>query len=82
MSDADSSIVPRSGTPGQENERRNSNSLALQFSLREPRFHDNPIGSLNIVQLEANVRAASTPLPEDVWRQFEERFPESSPRHS
>jgi aryl-alcohol dehydrogenase-like predicted oxidoreductase len=57
-------------------------TLALQFCLREPRIHGNPIGSLNIAQLEANVRAASTPLPEDVWLRFEERFPVSNTRRA
>ena len=49
-------------------------TLAIQFCLRETRIHGNPIGSLNIAQLEANVRAASTPLPEAVWEHFFERF--------
>jgi D-threo-aldose 1-dehydrogenase len=49
-------------------------SLAIQFCLREPRIHAHPIGSLNIAQLEANVRAASTPLPQEVWQRFGEQF--------
>lgn len=49
-------------------------TLALQFCLREPRIHGNPIGSLNAAQLEANIRAAATPLPEAVWEGFGERF--------
>lgn len=49
-------------------------TLAIQFCLREPRIHGNPIGSLNIPQLEANVRAACTPLTDEVWQRFEERF--------
>ena len=49
-------------------------TLAIQFCLREGRIHGNPIGSLNVAQLEANVRAAATPLPEEVWRRFGERF--------
>jgi aryl-alcohol dehydrogenase-like predicted oxidoreductase len=49
-------------------------TLALRFCLREERIHGNPIGSLNIAQLEANVRAATTPLPEEVWQRFGERF--------
>ena len=48
--------------------------LALQFCLRENRIHGNNIGSLNIEQLEANVRAASTPLPDGVWEKYRERF--------
>jgi aryl-alcohol dehydrogenase-like predicted oxidoreductase len=49
-------------------------SLAIQFCLRENRIHANPIGSLNVAQLEANVRAATNPLPEGVWEKFAERF--------
>lgn len=48
--------------------------LAIQFCLREERIHGNPIGSLNVEQLEANIRAASTPLEESVWTSFQERF--------
>ena len=48
--------------------------LAIQFCLREKRIHGNPIGSLNVEQLEANIRAASTPLDENVWAKFEEVF--------
>ena len=35
--------------------------LAIQFCLRDERIHGNNIGSLNVEQLESNVRAASTP---------------------
>jgi aryl-alcohol dehydrogenase-like predicted oxidoreductase len=49
-------------------------TLAIQFCLRETRIHGDPIGSLNVAQLEANVHAASTSLPEDVWQRFGERF--------
>lgn len=45
-------------------------ALALQFCLREPRIHGNPLGNLNIAQLEANVRAVLTPLPETIWAEF------------
>ena len=48
--------------------------LAIQFCLREKRIHGNPIGSLNVEQLEANIRAASTPLDESVWAKFQEKF--------
>jgi len=48
--------------------------LALQFCLKEERIQGNNIGSLNIEQLEANVRAASTPLPDEVWEKYEARF--------
>ena len=48
--------------------------LALQFCLKEERIHGNNIGSLNVAQLEANLRAASTPLPDEVWEKYEARF--------
>ena len=49
--------------------------LALQFCLREPRIHGNPIGSLNAAQLEQNIRAAATPLDDSIWTAYEESFP-------
>ena len=49
--------------------------LALQFCLREPRIHGNPIGSLNAAQLEHNIRAASTPLSDAVWAEYQAAFP-------
>jgi len=48
--------------------------LAIQFCLREKRIHGNPIGSLNVEQLEANIRAATTPLDDSVWTRFQEEF--------
>ena len=48
--------------------------LAIQFCLREERIHGNNIGSLNLEQLEANVGAASTPLPDEVWKEYDARF--------
>ena len=48
--------------------------LALQFCLQDDRIHGNNIGSLNVEQLEANVRAASVPLSDEVWEQYEARF--------
>ena len=52
--------------------------LALQFCLKEDRIQGNNIGSLNVEQLEANVRAASTPLSDEVWEKYEARFGEIS----
>ena len=49
--------------------------LAIQFCLREGRIHGNPIGSLNVAQLEANGRAASTPLGDAVWKKYQAAFP-------
>lgn len=48
--------------------------LALQFCMLDDRIHGNNIGSLNIEQLEANVRAASVPLSDEVWKKYEARF--------
>ena len=48
--------------------------LALQFCLKEGRIHANPLGNLNVEQLEANVWAASTPLPDAVWEKFTTHF--------
>ena len=45
--------------------------LALQFCLREPRIHGNPIGSLTIEQLETNVRAAATGIDDGTIAEFE-----------
>ena len=45
-------------------------AVALQFCIRDQRVHGNPIGSLNRQQLEANVRAVSDPLPDEVIDDF------------
>lgn len=44
--------------------------LALHFCLREERIHGNPIGNLNIEQLEKNVEAVLDPLPAEVFEEF------------
>ena len=49
-------------------------SLAIQFCLRENRIHGNNIGSLNIDQLEKNIKAASLPLPDAVWERYHSYF--------
>ncbi len=46
--------------------------LGLHFCLREGRIHGNPIGSLNIEQLEKNVAAVLAPLPAGVFAEFEQ----------
>ncbi len=45
-------------------------ALALQFCLKEERIHGNPLGSLNIEQLEMNALAVSEPLPDEVFEKF------------
>ena len=47
--------------------------VALQFCLRETRIHGNPIGSLNIEQLELNARAVSEPISDEVIGRFLEQ---------
>lgn len=44
--------------------------LAVQFCLREKRIHGNPIGSLNIAQLERNVEAACAEIPDETIQDF------------
>lgn len=44
--------------------------LTLHFCLREERIHGNPIGSLNIEQLEKNVAAAMQKLPDETIDEF------------
>ena len=48
-------------------------AIALQFCLREERIHGNPIGSLNIEQLEMNARAVTESLPPDIFERFAEQ---------
>lgn len=45
-------------------------TMALQFCLREETIHGNPLGSLNIEQLEMNARAAAETLPDSVIDEF------------
>ncbi len=47
-------------------------AVAIQFCLRDARIHTVPIGSASIAELEANVRAATLPLPKSVWDQLAE----------
>jgi len=47
-------------------------ALALQFCLREGRIQGNPLGNQSVSNLEQNVAAVSAPLPDDIWRAFEE----------
>jgi len=44
--------------------------LAIQFCLRETRIHGNPIGSLNIEQLERNVEAACATISDETFNRF------------
>ncbi len=42
-------------------------AVALQFSLRQPLIHCTLSGAKSKAELEENLRAATTPLPESVW---------------
>jgi aryl-alcohol dehydrogenase-like predicted oxidoreductase len=44
--------------------------LALHFCLREPRIHGNPLGSVNIAQLEMNVAAVIDAVAEGSLDEF------------
>lgn len=44
--------------------------LTLQFCLREERIHGNPVGSLNIEQLEKNVAAAAASVADETIAAF------------
>jgi len=48
-------------------------ALALQFCLKEERIHGNPLGSLNIEQLEMNALAVSKPLSDEGFAKFAEQ---------
>ena len=54
--------------------------LAIQFCLKETRIHGNPIGSLNVDQLETNIRAANSPMDDEVWAKLETEFGIVAPR--
>jgi aryl-alcohol dehydrogenase-like predicted oxidoreductase len=45
-------------------------AIALQFCLRDERVHGNPLGNQNVSDLEQNVAAVSTPLPDGVLDEF------------
>lgn len=44
--------------------------LALQYALREPRISTVLVGASTPEEIEQNVRAATTPLPETLWQRL------------
>jgi len=44
--------------------------ITLHFCLREERIHGNPLGNQNTHDLEQNVAAVSTPLPDGILEEF------------
>jgi aryl-alcohol dehydrogenase-like predicted oxidoreductase len=49
------------------------NALALQWILRNPRVSMVIAGAATPAELEANVRAVSSPLPAELWDEYERR---------
>ena len=47
--------------------------LALQYCMKEERIQANPLGSLNVEQLEMNALAVTTELPDDIFDRFFEQ---------
>lgn len=46
-------------------------NLAIQFCLLQPLLSTNLTGSRNVIELEQNINAATTSVPDDVWKQIE-----------
>ena len=49
-------------------------NLAIQFCLRQPLIATNLSGSKNATEIEQNFAAATTPIADEVWEQYENRF--------
>lgn len=47
-------------------------ALALQYSLRQPLVHCTLTGAKTKTELEENLRAATYPIPEAMWKEFED----------
>ena len=46
-------------------------NLAIQFCLLQPLLSTSLTGSRNVIEVEQNVNAAITPVPDDVWNRLE-----------
>ena len=46
-------------------------NLAIQFCLLQPLLSTSLTGSRNVIELEQNINAATTSVPDDVWKQIE-----------
>lgn len=53
------------------NNNQNVLNLAIQFCFRQPRIAMSLTGSKNATEVEQNFAAATTPVPEDVWKQLQ-----------
>lgn len=50
-------------------------AVAMQFSLREPRFAVTLVGPRTAGEVERNLQAALAPLPEGIWERLEALWP-------
>ena len=50
-------------------------TVALQFSLREPRVTSTIVGMSSRQQLEQSLERASTPVPEELWQRLDDLAP-------
>ncbi len=49
-------------------------NLAIQFCLRQPLIATNLSGSKNVTEVEQNFAAATTPIADEVWEEYNSRF--------
>jgi len=53
-----------------EENNQNLLNLAIQFCLRQPLIHINLTGSKDATEVEQNFVAATTPVPEEIWKRL------------
>ncbi len=53
-----------------EENNQNLLNLAIQFCLRQPLIHINLTGSKDATEVEQNFAAATTPVPEEIWKRL------------
>ena len=53
-----------------EENNQNLLNLAIQFCLRQPLIHTNLTGSKDAIEVEQNFAAATTPVPEEIWKRL------------
>ena len=46
-------------------------NLAIRFCFRQPRIAMNLIGAKNVMEVEQSAAAATTPVPQEVWKRWE-----------
>ena len=53
-----------------EENNQNLLNLGIQFCLRQPLIHTNLTGSKDAIEVEQNFAAATTPVPEEIWKRL------------